>query len=250
MLACLNPGAHQFNETRNVLMYVLRATRVMVEEQTVKREGGDGDAGGEEEVEEEKVDDPMEGDFFDPDEVQNRHVEVCRPSSNPRGDEARPYPRAPRLEMALPPLLVLWVPLLLHRSSCKQHPPNQHPINQHPTNQHPPNHSTPKQHPRNNSPINQHPPNQQFIETNSFGSIFSRCSGDPADPLILFVHGAAGGRAKDSRMFNGMVTAFALEMQRAEEEAARLAKEEVHPSPSSPHAPPHPPSVHTLYLNA
>eukprot|EP00966_Prymnesium_polylepis_P193341 4481421-Prymnesium_polylepis.2 len=94
-----------------------------------------------------------------------------------------------------------------------------------------------------------------MVETTSFGSIFGRhvrpiprqgasafmwllcarqrtahahivtirrCSGDPADPLILFVHGASNGRGRDSRMWNGLVTSLAGEMAKAEEEAAQV----------------------------
>ena len=101
--------------------------------------------------------------------------------------------------------LTMGLPPPLHRSFQKQHPPNQYTINTRPINTQSSNvhsintQSTPNQYSIDTqSTPNQHSINtqSQFIETNSFGSIFSRCSGDPADPLILFVHGAAGGRAK------------------------------------------------------
>eukprot|EP00966_Prymnesium_polylepis_P194033 4497899-Prymnesium_polylepis.3 len=152
VLACINPGTMQFQETRNVLLYVERATRVVIEE--VKKEekaegdgeegdgdgdgegvgGGEGDGGGEV-----KDDDPMENDVFDSDEAQNRRCEA--------------------------------------------------------------------------------------VETVSFGSLFTRCSGDPADPLILYIHGATGARGKDSKMWNGLVTSFAGEMAKAEDEKQQQAKE-------------------------
>eukprot|EP00966_Prymnesium_polylepis_P322398 7378653-Prymnesium_polylepis.1 len=77
VLACLNPGVHQFNETRNVLMYVHRATRVIIDDTGpgTKETGGEGDAEGAEE-EEKSLADPMNGDVFDPDELQNRRCEA------------------------------------------------------------------------------------------------------------------------------------------------------------------------------
>jgi hypothetical protein len=66
----------------------------------------------------------------------------------------------------------------------------------------------------------------EAIETTSFGSVYARCLGDPADPLILYIHGGnSSQRGRDSKMWNGLVSSFANEMTAAEEEAAQAAKE-------------------------
>eukprot|EP00966_Prymnesium_polylepis_P193340 4481421-Prymnesium_polylepis.1 len=70
LLACVNPGQHQFNETRNVLMYVLRATRVVDEEEEKKDIDDDDEERGEDKEEKRQEVDPMEGDEFDKDEVR------------------------------------------------------------------------------------------------------------------------------------------------------------------------------------
>ena len=78
VLACINPGTIQFPETRNVLLYVKRASSVRFEEE--EEEGGEG---GEATLDPEdssqdaaKGDDPMEDDVFDTDEAQNRRCEM------------------------------------------------------------------------------------------------------------------------------------------------------------------------------
>lgn len=44
----------------------------------------------------------------------------------------------------------------------------------------------------------------------------ARCSGDPADPLILYLHGSgAKSRNNTGKMWNGLVTSLAAEMQNA-----------------------------------
>ena len=81
----MNPGLHQFNETRNVLMYVHRASRVVVEDAPKKHVGNEeGDDDDEDEVEKEgkrQQEDPMEGDVFDSEEVQNRRCEMVETTS-------------------------------------------------------------------------------------------------------------------------------------------------------------------------
>ncbi|KAL1523371.1 hypothetical protein AB1Y20_018315 [Prymnesium parvum] len=141
VLACINPGINSFTETRNVLLYVQRATRVIVPEADSIDPDLAEDLAEEELEAKQKSRDPMENDSFDSDEVQNRRCEA--------------------------------------------------------------------------------------VETTSFGSIFTRCSGDPVDPLILYLHGSSTQRGRDSRMWNGLVTALNLEMQEAEKQAALETMERV-----------------------
>ena len=64
-------------------------------------------------------------------------------------------------------------------------------------------------------------------------SYVDRCSGDPVDPLILYIHGSGtAARGRDSKMWNGLVTSFGSEMAKAEEQRTRdlkaqLAREQV-----------------------
>ena len=57
----------------------------------------------------------------------------------------------------------------------------------------------------------------EHIETQSFGSIYSRCAGDPAEPLVLYLHGSTPkSKFSTGKMWNNLVSAFAGEMAHLE----------------------------------
>jgi hypothetical protein len=48
----------------------------------------------------------------------------------------------------------------------------------------------------------------------------------PTVPQILYIHGSSA-RGKDSKMWNGLVSSFAAEMAKAEEEKQLMMKEQI-----------------------
>ena len=65
------------------------------------------------------------------------------------------------------------------------------------------------------------------IETVSFGSIYARCAGDPSEPLILYLHGTTSSKSRGStsRMYNGLITSVAAEVEQLEKQAQTAARE-------------------------
>ncbi|KAL1515736.1 hypothetical protein AB1Y20_002352 [Prymnesium parvum] len=77
VLACVNPGAAQYSETRNVLDFVVRASTI-----PLKREVADGNEADDwEDMLNGRGYDPMENDEFDPNEALNRRTEFIETAS-------------------------------------------------------------------------------------------------------------------------------------------------------------------------